>query len=431
VFLLLVGSSVSVLSFPVARKGAFTGGGVTRYVGGQGPGNFSKIQDAVNASSPGDTVFVYAGKYAEHVIINVQNFSLKGEGKESTFIGFDWTDHHVVDIFQSGVMLSGFSIKAGSVRFSPVHLNLGVSDITITNTSLMDGLSGVYCDGQNRNLVFNDNGFARNRCSINTRNDEGSPSQYIFQRNVFYGGMYGIALTGDSCEASNNSFIDVSTAIAQASSNAVITYNSIIGSNVGISVEGTSATITRDSFSKNGYGIALQNSNTTISDCQFERDSTGISLLNNYHLLIERCSFTKESLGIYLVQSDNNEIHACSFHGNSRGVIIENSNAVITSCNFSSNEDGLHIYYSHAQITRNNFINDTIHFNLTSIAKPFVRVFNNYYGKSTIMIKIIPGSIQTIFSYLVIGSYYWTWVSIYRPGFLVDWHPRPIPILSS
>ena len=33
--------------------------GNTLYVGGSGPGNFSHIQDAIDAASPGDTVFVY------------------------------------------------------------------------------------------------------------------------------------------------------------------------------------------------------------------------------------------------------------------------------------------------------------------------------------------------------------------------------------
>ena len=33
--------------------------GNTLYVGGSGEGNYSKIQDAINGASDGDTVFVY------------------------------------------------------------------------------------------------------------------------------------------------------------------------------------------------------------------------------------------------------------------------------------------------------------------------------------------------------------------------------------
>ena len=35
--------------------------GKTLYVGGSGEGNYTKIQDAINDSSDGDTVFVYNG----------------------------------------------------------------------------------------------------------------------------------------------------------------------------------------------------------------------------------------------------------------------------------------------------------------------------------------------------------------------------------
>jgi nitrous oxidase accessory protein NosD len=395
------------------------------YVGGSGPGNYSKIQDAINASSPGDTVYVYSGKYAEHLVINIQNFILRGEGKETTFLGFDWSDRHIVDIFQNSVTISGFSIKAGSVRVSPVHLNLEVSNITITNNSLRDGLSGVHCDGQNRDLVFNDNAFTGNRCSINTRNHQGTASHFIFRRNVFYGGLTGIGLTGDQCEATNNSFFDVGTGIDQASSQAVITDNFFYESSVGISIYGTTTMITRNSFSTNGYGISLQGGDVYIADCQFEEDSTGISLLLNNNALIERCSFIKESSGIYLQSSTDIEINACNFTKNSRGVYLRSSDAVITSCNFSSNKVGLNIDYSCANITRNNFMNDNIVFTLTSTGKRFVRLFDNYYSRQRLLrVKIIPGTLQTI---IFIPFPYYDGRYLYRLGFVIDWHPAQEP----
>ncbi|MEE9223781.1 MAG: hypothetical protein V3U51_03425, partial [Thermoplasmata archaeon] len=50
----------------------------TRFVGGAGPGNFTSIQDAINASSAGDTIFVFNGTYFEHVSIN-KPLTLVGE----------------------------------------------------------------------------------------------------------------------------------------------------------------------------------------------------------------------------------------------------------------------------------------------------------------------------------------------------------------
>ncbi len=57
------------------------------YVGGTGPGNYSRIQDAFDASQDGDTVFVYndSSPYYENLSIN-HSITLIGEDQSSTVI---------------------------------------------------------------------------------------------------------------------------------------------------------------------------------------------------------------------------------------------------------------------------------------------------------------------------------------------------------
>jgi pectin methylesterase-like acyl-CoA thioesterase len=43
-----------------------------------GPADFSSIQEAINAASPGDTIFIKTGTYYEHVVVN-KTVSLIGE----------------------------------------------------------------------------------------------------------------------------------------------------------------------------------------------------------------------------------------------------------------------------------------------------------------------------------------------------------------
>jgi len=92
------------LSQPISR-------GNWLYVGGSGPGNYTTIQDAVNASSDGDTVFVFQGSYYGKVVIN-KSISLLGENTNRTFINYtyepDWHSY-VVLIFSHDVMFSGFT----------------------------------------------------------------------------------------------------------------------------------------------------------------------------------------------------------------------------------------------------------------------------------------------------------------------------------
>ena len=45
--------------------------GKTLYVGGDGPGNYSAIQNAINDANIGDTIFVYSGVYFENIVVDI------------------------------------------------------------------------------------------------------------------------------------------------------------------------------------------------------------------------------------------------------------------------------------------------------------------------------------------------------------------------
>ena len=73
IILLFVGTCIiPAIAQESEKPSQSTSRGNWLYVGGSGPGNYSKIQDAINASSNGDTVFVYddSSPYLENLIIN-------------------------------------------------------------------------------------------------------------------------------------------------------------------------------------------------------------------------------------------------------------------------------------------------------------------------------------------------------------------------
>jgi len=80
------------------------------YVGGSGPGNYTRIQDAIDAASDGDTIFVYAhsSPYAESIQINV-SLRIIGENLSTTAITGNKESTAVV-INASNVTISGFTI---------------------------------------------------------------------------------------------------------------------------------------------------------------------------------------------------------------------------------------------------------------------------------------------------------------------------------
>ena len=96
----------------VKKSSIPTSNGNTLYVGGTGEGNYTKIQDAIDNASAGDTVYVYSGTYFEDVKVNT-SIVLQGEDKESTIIhggGFGSGDG-VVLVYADNVEISGFSIR--------------------------------------------------------------------------------------------------------------------------------------------------------------------------------------------------------------------------------------------------------------------------------------------------------------------------------
>ena len=114
IILLFIGMSISSSTgFYVREQSIKTLNGKTLYVGGSGPGNYTKIQDAIDNASDGDTVFVYCGIYYEHLKVE-KNINLFGEDIEKTVIDAGGNET-AVDIGAS-VNLSGFTIQNAEDR---------------------------------------------------------------------------------------------------------------------------------------------------------------------------------------------------------------------------------------------------------------------------------------------------------------------------
>jgi len=81
------------------------------YVGGSGPGNYSRIQDAIDNASDGDTIFVYSGLFYENIQIP-KSIYLIGEDKNSTIIDGN-NSGDVVIIIKDFVSINKFTIRNG------------------------------------------------------------------------------------------------------------------------------------------------------------------------------------------------------------------------------------------------------------------------------------------------------------------------------
>jgi len=107
--MVLIPSTVS----KVEQSSISTLGGDILYVGGGGPGNYSRIQDAIDDANPGDTVFVYddSSPYYEHVVI-YKSIKLIGEKKDTTIIDGGY-ELEVIYVTADEVTITGFTLTNG------------------------------------------------------------------------------------------------------------------------------------------------------------------------------------------------------------------------------------------------------------------------------------------------------------------------------
>ena len=119
------------------------------YVGGNGPGNYSKIQDAINDAVDGDTVFVYddSSPYYEHLVVNI-SINLIGEEKNTTIIDGNGV-RTILKILTSKVKIINFTLKNGeqSGFAEAIYIyneTTAINNISITDCIIQNCGKGIY-----------------------------------------------------------------------------------------------------------------------------------------------------------------------------------------------------------------------------------------------------------------------------------------------
>jgi len=121
------------------------------YVGGSGPGNYTRIQDAIDNASDGDTIFVYSGVYYEHVVVN-KTIDLIGEDKDTTVIDGGLIGV-VIYVSSDGITISGFTVQNGD---NGILLDSS-SNNTIMGNNASNNDDGIYLFLSSNNSIMGNN----------------------------------------------------------------------------------------------------------------------------------------------------------------------------------------------------------------------------------------------------------------------------------
>jgi len=135
IILLFIGMNIPSTGTTVDKSSTIPYDGKTLYAGGSGPNNYTKIQDAIDDASDGDTVFVFNGTYYENVVVN-KSIDLIGEDKNTTIID---GNRYVINITADEVTISGFTIQDYT---NGSHAYIGIfirSDHNIISGNILTG----------------------------------------------------------------------------------------------------------------------------------------------------------------------------------------------------------------------------------------------------------------------------------------------------
>jgi parallel beta-helix repeat protein len=382
------------------------------YVGGSGPENYTKIQDAIDNASDSDTVYVHNGTYFENINIT-KPLTLMGEQQYTTIID-GCQRGNVITVESNNVTISGFTLKNGT-------------DNTIWERWAIQIQKGIGPASHLKNISLAQCVITENRGGI------------LFQ-NVIDGKI-------QNCTILDNS--KVSIEIRHRSDNILIENTAIYHNG---------ETISNNSFYSGGIRIDGNEyfcSNLALMNCKiYENIGIGLDLRGTHNISVAYCSINDTSFfGIYIAQKNQNiVIHHTKIIGNRyegihlidgttgrislrtiRNILIHNNTIAnnggilhsyggmfICNCvdgvriidNDIISNDGYGVYFDCSrknQVVNNNFINNTCN------------AYFSHYGPARNQWK---------------GNYWDTWIGI-GPKMIkgykwvnFDWRPAKNPMTS-
>jgi len=244
------------------------------YVGGDGPGNYSTIPEAIDNASEGDTVYVYAGTY-KNVTID-KPLQLLGEDKHTTIINGTGS-HNAVYVDANAVNISGFTIQnRDTLAGKGICIQDRRNNIMVTDTILTHTYVGIIFWWNTNILLYNITFSA---------NDEGICFQFGKNCTII-----------DCIFTHNGAGINAGYSPYTTGASFVIKDNLFLHNSVGLDIYECidtlgNTTIEGNSFQQNYYGI-------TIDSCRGVGITKNNFINNTRQVVLSRNSYVREIPGL-------------------------------------------------------------------------------------------------------------------------------------
>jgi parallel beta-helix repeat protein len=369
------------------EKSQSTSRGNWLYVGGDGPGNYTKIQDAINHANDGDTVFVFNGTYVEYIIIN-RSITLIGQDKTTTFI----TGYvaFTISLLSDQITMSGFTIQNNGLRGEGVRIDS--NNNTFFNNIVDTPQDEIRVSGNNNTL--SDNAIACDRIFLSgdsttisgntiTNNNYGlffvdSWGNTILDNSFFHSGLFYLDDTVWNNIVTNNTvngkplvyLFDKKDRVLDSPAGQILLINctniTVINQDLSNTTVGIQAlrsdlcVLSGNILTGNIFGILLNGSGNAILENSITNNSGAITLSGASNV-ISRNIVSHNGGSIYLVSSDDNYILHNTVSDNFDGMVLDNGcdfNTIVNNTVVDNNFSGLIVFHGDGNIVSRNTLSN-------------------------------------------------------------------------
>jgi parallel beta-helix repeat protein len=280
------------------------------------PDEYFSIQEAINQSESGDTIFVKSGIYFENIVVDKNGLRLVGEDKDTTIID-GCGESIVVYVEANDIELRNFTVQ-----------NSG--------SDLMN--SGIYLNYSFNNLISN-NKVSSNNLGIYLS----SSANCIFKNNKMVGNQYNFGVSGNNLQEYIHD-IDIS--------------NSVDGKPVIYWVNQTNKHLPANA----GYVAVINSTKITVDDLILTKNWQAVLFAYTMDSTIKKVTVTSNLDAIWLIECTNCNVYDNTVSKNNwGGIALVNSYLCSVQGNniINNKEYGIFLSYSSDNIFyHNNFDNN-------------------------------------------------------------------------